>query len=232
MEPPPNEDELYALPLEDFVAARDALARRTKEAGDQAEATRIKALRKPNLAAWTVNQLVRSHKKVVQDLADTIATAAGASAREMRELTTRRRRLSAELLEAAERLLEDAGHGAGATTLGDVSQTLQALGTDDARSAVLEGRLARPLQPTGFDAFGAGAQTDQPDRPRPSAGQRKKAERLARDAEQAAREADRLEREAVDARSAAEVAAERASRALRKALDAQAAADEALAALD
>ena len=113
MESPSNEDELYAFPLEDFVAARDALARRTKEAGDQAEAKRIKALRKPNLAAWTVNQLVRSHKKVVQDLADTIATADRASAREMRVRNTRRRRLRAELLEAAERLLEDCWYGVG-----------------------------------------------------------------------------------------------------------------------
>ncbi len=45
-------DRLYQLPLDEFTAARNALA---KEAG--AEGSRIKTLAKPPVPAWAVNQL-------------------------------------------------------------------------------------------------------------------------------------------------------------------------------
>src|SRR5262249_44978802 len=50
-------DNLYQLPLSDFIAARNALA--TKVRGEQgAEAAgAIKSLQKPNIPAWVVNQL-------------------------------------------------------------------------------------------------------------------------------------------------------------------------------
>jgi len=50
---------LYGLPLEEFIKARDALARRrAREAGKEAGAA-VKALRKPSVAAWALNQLAR-----------------------------------------------------------------------------------------------------------------------------------------------------------------------------
>ncbi len=45
-------DKLYQLPLEEFTAARNALA---KEAGPAA--AEVKALQKPPLAAWAINQV-------------------------------------------------------------------------------------------------------------------------------------------------------------------------------
>jgi hypothetical protein len=45
-------DQLYQLPLEEFTSARNALA---KDAG--ADAARVRALTKPPIAAWAVNQL-------------------------------------------------------------------------------------------------------------------------------------------------------------------------------
>ena len=45
-------DRLYELPLEEFTAARNALA---KETGDAA----LKQLKKPTVPAWAVNQLAR-----------------------------------------------------------------------------------------------------------------------------------------------------------------------------
>jgi hypothetical protein len=59
---PPGADELYGLPLEEFVAERGALAKRLRADGDREGATRVAALRKPSVAAWTVNQLVRSRR--------------------------------------------------------------------------------------------------------------------------------------------------------------------------
>jgi hypothetical protein len=52
-------DDLYALPLEEFTAARNELARSLKAAGDADEAARVKKLKKPPVSAWAVNQLAR-----------------------------------------------------------------------------------------------------------------------------------------------------------------------------
>ena len=49
-------DELYALPLGDFTAARDA---RAKELKGTDLAAAVKAMKKPSLAAWIINLLVR-----------------------------------------------------------------------------------------------------------------------------------------------------------------------------
>ena len=48
-------DDLYGAPLEDFVAERKRLAK--KLAGD--EAKDFAKARKPNVAAWVLNQLAR-----------------------------------------------------------------------------------------------------------------------------------------------------------------------------
>src|SRR5215216_4979823 len=57
-------DELYQRPLDEFTAARNALA---KETGDNA----IKKLEKPNLAAWAVNQLYWRERKLFDEVIKT-----------------------------------------------------------------------------------------------------------------------------------------------------------------
>src|SRR6476661_1333538 len=52
-------DRLYALPPDEFTAARNALA---KTAG--ADAARVRALVKPPIAAWAVNQLYWRNRKI------------------------------------------------------------------------------------------------------------------------------------------------------------------------
>ena len=57
--PSPLDDEIRALyqgPLADFIASRNALAKRLKKEGDAREAE-VRALAKPSLSAWAVNQL-------------------------------------------------------------------------------------------------------------------------------------------------------------------------------
>ena len=46
----------YALPPEDFIAARDEASDATRAAGDPAAATAPKTLRRPSVAAWLVNR--------------------------------------------------------------------------------------------------------------------------------------------------------------------------------
>src|SRR3954452_17985688 len=59
-------DNLYGLPLEQFVPERDALAKRLRAEKRRADADEIKALRKPSVAAWADNQAVRSQPKAAR----------------------------------------------------------------------------------------------------------------------------------------------------------------------
>jgi hypothetical protein len=73
-------DELYALPREEFTAARDARAKAARAAGDRDLATAIGKLRKPTSAAWVANLLAREHPGEVHDLIELGAALRGAHA--------------------------------------------------------------------------------------------------------------------------------------------------------
>lgn len=55
-------DRLYATPLDEFVRERDELARRLNRAADREAGARVKALRKPTVGAWALNQTVRRRR--------------------------------------------------------------------------------------------------------------------------------------------------------------------------
>ena len=61
-------DRLYGLPLAEFTPERDALARRLRAEGDTQRAAEVAALKKPVLAAWAVNRLVRAQRKDIDAL--------------------------------------------------------------------------------------------------------------------------------------------------------------------
>lgn len=50
-------DRLYSLPLDDFIASRDAIAKTLRAEGERGQADEVKRFSKPNLPAWAVNQL-------------------------------------------------------------------------------------------------------------------------------------------------------------------------------
>ena len=68
MSAPSDIDNLFQLSLTEFTAARNALAARLKAAGQAAQAAAVKALPKPPLSAWTVNQLYWRHHKAFDQL--------------------------------------------------------------------------------------------------------------------------------------------------------------------
>ena len=125
----------------------------------RAEASEVAALRKPSVAAWVVNQLVRTQRKAVQSLfaaGDDLAraqerAAAGEGGGDvMREATHRQRDAVRELLEAAEGLLGSDGHGVSQATMERVGETLRAAANDpDARQQVAGGCLTRELRFVG-----------------------------------------------------------------------------------
>jgi hypothetical protein len=55
----PVADDLYALPPGEFTRARDERAKGLRKEGRRDEADEVKALRKPTVAAWALNQLAR-----------------------------------------------------------------------------------------------------------------------------------------------------------------------------
>src|SRR5438094_10544964 len=60
--------DLYGLPLERFTEERNSLAKALRKEGRRDEAAEVAALRKPSVAAWAVNQLVRTQRRAVAEL--------------------------------------------------------------------------------------------------------------------------------------------------------------------
>src|SRR4051795_10533611 len=56
-------NELYGLPPGEFTGARDARVKELRAAGEREAASGVKGLRKPTVAAWTLNQLSRRRGK-------------------------------------------------------------------------------------------------------------------------------------------------------------------------
>ena len=153
-------DDLYGLPLERFVPERTALARELRSAGQREEATEVAALRKPSVAAWAVNQLVRTQRKGVDELfeagdalraAHDQVLAGRGDAESLRRAVARERAAVEALAKIAGGLLTSDGHELSATIIERVSDTLHAAALDeDARASVREGRLERELRHVGL----------------------------------------------------------------------------------
>ena len=210
-------DELYALPPEDFTAARDAAA---KAAGKGLK-TEVKALRRPTVSAWLVNRLARDRADLLEQLlalGPALAEAqAGGSGDALRRLGAQRRELVQAVVETA---VQDAGRDVTAATRAEVEQTLEAALADPATAdAVRSGHLVRAVTYAGFggvDLEGAVA-VSAPPRPAPrrrkdTADPVEEAERAALDAsaalDDAVRACERAQRERESAEQDAAAAAE------------------------
>jgi hypothetical protein len=152
-------DELFGLPPEEFVAARDELARRLRREGDAEAAKQVKALRRPSLSAWAVNRLARERGRALGSLlaagerlrAAHQAALAGEGAAELRSAAKAEREAVAGLVETALELLREAGHPTTDATRDRVAATLHAAAASpEAADLVRDGRLTTDLDPSGF----------------------------------------------------------------------------------
>lgn len=149
--------ELYSGPLAEFTSARDA---RAKATDDTTIAGRIRALRKPSIAAWVVNVFARERSGQLGEalaLAQELREAqADLDAKALAQLGRDRRVLTARLASAAADLAESRGERVTTTTREAVQQTISAAFFDPvAAAAVASGRLVRELEPSGTFAEGA-----------------------------------------------------------------------------
>ena len=159
-------DELFGLPPEEFVAARDDLARRLRREGEPEAAKQVKALRRPRLSAWVVNQLARRPGEGLGPLlaagerlrAAHQAALAGEGAAELRAAAKDERDAVAGLVRLAMELLGGAGHPTTDATRDRVAATLHAAAASpEAAAQVGSGRLTADLDPAGFGAVPDGA---------------------------------------------------------------------------
>ena len=213
-------DDLYKLPLDEFTAARNALAKAT---GDNA----IKKLEKPSLAAWAVNQLYWHERKLYDEVVKTSAQVRTAhkqmlagKAADVKAAEVFHAEAMRKAKDAIRRMLEAAGNNASDAMMTPITETLDALPTTDP-----PGRLTKPLRRTGFEALQGvtiAARPSQPatpkaPTPKPAAGESDK-ERKKREAEEQelAMNRERL-RFAEAAEREAEAAVDRARRTLERA---------------
>jgi len=78
-QPMPDEPEdLADVPPEEFVAARDELAKRLKADGKATEAAEVKKLRKPTVTRWVADQVRRHHAEDVESLRTALSNVAAA----------------------------------------------------------------------------------------------------------------------------------------------------------
>ncbi|WP_104107327.1 hypothetical protein [Nocardioides sp. 616] len=148
-------DELYSLPLAEFTSARDRRAKDLK-GSDPKLSVRIKSLRKPSLAAWVVNLLVRREAEQVEQLLAVGAALREAQANlvgeELRALTRQRRQVTAAVTGRARSLAAEAGQRVTDSVADHVEATLTAAVLDaDAAEAVRSGLLVAALSATGVD---------------------------------------------------------------------------------
>jgi hypothetical protein len=75
---PDEPEDLADVPPEEFVAARDKLAKRLKAEGKTAEAAEVKKLRKPTVTRWVADQVRRHHAEDVDVLRAALSNVAAA----------------------------------------------------------------------------------------------------------------------------------------------------------
>ncbi|MEU8413956.1 hypothetical protein AB0C24_14305 [Amycolatopsis japonica] len=151
-------DELYAGDPAEFVAVRNQRAKEAKAAGDAALAERIRALRKPTLAATILNRRAGSPELAeLAKLGDELRKAHSALAGEdLRKLAKRRQELVNRILRDERSMSESVSR--------DVEATLEAVVADPEVAALaLAGRLSSGADSTGDQWLTSGF-TPQPKR--------------------------------------------------------------------
>jgi hypothetical protein len=145
-------DDLYKLPLAEFTSARNALAKSLSKD----EAKIVKALEKPAVVPWAVNQVYWRARSTYDRLmksgeklrAAQIAALEGRAA-DVRAATEAHRRAIGEAVSEAERVAAASGAKPGLDALARTFESLS-LATSAPEAP---GRLTEAMQPAGFEAL-------------------------------------------------------------------------------
>ena len=231
-------DRLGAAPFDDWVAARDALAKELRNDGRREEADEVKKLRKPPAPVWAANQLARRRPRCIQRLVEAAERLRTAQSSRRDDFATARAE-ERDALEAAvaegRSILAEAGAESEAM-VSRLERTLRsAAATEPSAVALRAGRLAEELEAAGFDAllgaFSVGTPAAKPKTPAPKRRQ-VEVESARKRVEQARAEATEARKAARDAERRADAARQDWERAQEEAETASAGAAEADAELE
>ena len=236
----PEWDELYAAPVDAFVARRSELVKKLEGRGEKEQAAALGKARRPPLSAWAVNQAVRADAKALAGLFEAGARMrqaqgalmSGGDPHAFREASEALHAAVRGLTEAAGKIAAEAGHPVSASFLGRLERTFFTGATSEGepREQLELGRLTGDLNPPDPLAHGdlAGALTASvaaPVKPAARAAAAKKEDSSARRALE--REAAELESQAAALEKESTQAAKRADHLDAKAREAEAEAREA-----
>lgn len=166
---------LYAMPLDQFMGTRTGLVADARAAKDRELATTLAALRKPTVAAWLVNQVVRLDPGALRALVDVGERLHRAQAQmdgaALRSLGRERSGVVDALVRRASELGKELGTAASDAVAGELRETFTAAAMSaEASAAVRSGRLVRALSYAGFgDVDVSDAVALAPPAPRPPA---------------------------------------------------------------
>jgi hypothetical protein len=151
-------DELYRLPLEEFIPARDARVKELRKT-DRELAAALGRLRKPSAAAWVVNLLVHERPELLDQLADLAEALRVAqeslSGDQLRALSAQRHQVVASVVREARRLATGQGVKVGDAVQRELEATFDAaLADPSAARAVRSGRLTTSLSYAGLGVAG------------------------------------------------------------------------------
>lgn len=232
-------EALYRLDPEDFVAARNELAKDVR-AKDRKAASAIRNLAKPTVAAWAINQVALNKPKLMdavlgatRDLRAASEQALGGDRAPLKSATDSRRKAISAVVDAAVSTLEAKGR-AGESHRETIRNTVEAASLDETMAPILQaGRLDHEMDaPAIF-----GGLTSMPSEPSPSPRSERRARRSRAteapedDPEEVLREARRARADAEDLAELAATARERAqeaAQAMREAREAVQAAEAQL----
>jgi hypothetical protein len=154
-------DALFRLPLAEFIGARKTLAAQLKKSGRGDEAGLVKALVKPSVSAWAVNQLYWNHREAFDRLIASgehfhkaQTSRLGGKLADMRTAIDARREVLSQLSDLATSLLQDAGHSQSLDIIRRITTTLEGMSAYASRSdGPRPGRLTHDVDPPGFEAL-------------------------------------------------------------------------------
>ncbi|MGN6635582.1 MAG: hypothetical protein ACTHJ6_09000 [Oryzihumus sp.] len=168
---------LYAVAPAEFVTRRDTIVAELRLSNHLALADQVQALRKPSLAAWSLNLLARSRPTELDRLPqlgrDLRSAQSLLTGNLIRSLSADRHRLVTAIVKLASDAAAERGHPLGPAAQQEVASTISAaLVSGEATQAVTSGLLTRALTYAGFgdvDISGAIAQpTKAPREPAPA----------------------------------------------------------------
>ncbi len=163
---PGVDDEVRALyhgAFGEFIAARDALAKRLKQAGD-ARSAEVKQLRKPSLSAWAVDQLFAHEPRAMAAFvgagerarAAQRRAASGGDPKPLREALATIRGETPRLTARGVELLAATEKAPGEAIVERLRTNLEALALDpEAVPVAARGWLDADLDPPGFEVMAA-----------------------------------------------------------------------------